>query len=88
VGGMPWNMPKLLEKVLSLAITVTTVPHPTLALLPSMPKHESPRNPFSLDFGREPAIATKGHLLYHRRNGQAHLIVLSSSTISDRNAVW
>jgi hypothetical protein len=85
---MPWNMPKLLEKALSLAVTVTTVPHPTIALLPSMPKHESPRNHFSLDLGREPAIATKDPLLCNKRNGHAHLIILSSSTISDRKAVW
>jgi hypothetical protein len=84
---MPWNMPKLLEKALSLAVTVTTVPHPILASLPSMPKHESPWSLFSSEFGREPAIATGNQLLYHRRHGQAHLIVLCSSTISDRNAV-
>jgi hypothetical protein len=86
VGGMPWYMPKLVEKAL-LAVTVTMVPHPILAPLPSMPKHESPRTPLSLEFGREPAIATGAHLLCHRRHSKTHLIVLSSRTISNRNAV-
>jgi hypothetical protein len=79
---------KAAEKALSLAVAVTTAPHPTIDLLPSTPKHESPRNHFSLDLGREPAIASKDPLLCNRGNGQAHLIVLSSSTISDRNAGW
>jgi hypothetical protein len=83
-------MPKLLEKALSLVVAVTTPPHPTIDLLPSTPKHESPQNHFSLDLGREPAMYSKDPLLciQNRGSGQAHLIVLSSSTISDRNAVW